>query len=176
MATPSSRPAGLVHAITDNASTPFHNRTIELLQPTTNQKACTESCEIPVPCDSADKTKCATVTKLITADQWSVTQIDVASGSKVSAAHASGELSYHPAHRCGCHHEKSGPARDQRSTPRPVKSRGTIPWSTRSPIPAATPRRLLCSNSAAVLLERDRNPWGRSPKRHPSRTTITKGY
>jgi uncharacterized RmlC-like cupin family protein len=75
-------PAGLVHAITNNASTPFHNRTIELLQPTTNQKACTESCEIPVPCDSADKTKCVTVTKLITSDQWSVTLINLPPGAK----------------------------------------------------------------------------------------------
>jgi quercetin dioxygenase-like cupin family protein len=75
-------PAGLVHAITNTASTPFHNRTIELLQPTTNQKACTESCEIPVPCDSADKSKCASVTKLITADQWSVTMITLPAGAK----------------------------------------------------------------------------------------------
>ena len=75
-------PAGLVHAITNNASAPFHNRTIELLQPTTNQKACIESCEIPVPCDSADKTKCVTVTKLITADQWSVTLINLPPGAK----------------------------------------------------------------------------------------------
>jgi len=75
-------PAGLVHAITNNAAKPFHNRTIELLQPTTNQKACTESCEIPVPCDSADKTKCVTVTKLITADQWSVTLVTSPAGAK----------------------------------------------------------------------------------------------
>ena len=75
-------PAGLVHAITNTAGVPFHNRTIELLQPTTNQKACTESCEIPVPCDSADKAKCVTVTKLITADQWSVTLINLPPGAK----------------------------------------------------------------------------------------------
>ncbi|HVG91790.1 MAG TPA: hypothetical protein VNB54_09905 [Alphaproteobacteria bacterium] len=75
-------PAGLVHAITNNAGAPFHNRTIELLQPTTNQKACTESCEIPVPCDSADKTKCTTVTKLITADQWSVTMVTLPPGAR----------------------------------------------------------------------------------------------
>jgi len=73
--------AGLVHAITNNAAKPFHNRTIEFLQPTTNQKACTESCDVPVPCDSADKAKCVTVTKLITADQWSVTQITAPPGS-----------------------------------------------------------------------------------------------
>jgi beta-alanine degradation protein BauB len=75
-------PAGLVHAITNTASVPFHNRTIELLQPTTNQKACTESCEIPVPCSSADKAKCVSVTKLITADQWSVTLINLPPGAK----------------------------------------------------------------------------------------------
>ncbi len=75
-------PAGLVHAITNNGSAPFHNRTIELLQPTTNQKACTESCEIPIQCDSADKTKCVSVTKLITADQWSVTLINLPPGAK----------------------------------------------------------------------------------------------
>jgi quercetin dioxygenase-like cupin family protein len=75
-------PAGLIHAVTNSGSNPFRNRTIELLQPTTNQKACTESCEIPVPCDSADKTKCVTVTKLITADQWSVTQVISPPGAK----------------------------------------------------------------------------------------------
>jgi quercetin dioxygenase-like cupin family protein len=75
-------PAGLVHAITNTAGASFHNRTIELLQPTTNQKACTESCEIPVPCDSADKAKCVTVTKLITADQWTVTLVTSPPGAK----------------------------------------------------------------------------------------------
>jgi quercetin dioxygenase-like cupin family protein len=75
-------PAGLVHAITNTAGAPFHNRTIELLQSTTNQKACTESCEIPVPCDSAYKAKCVTVTKLITADQWTVTLVTSPPGAK----------------------------------------------------------------------------------------------
>jgi len=68
-------PAGLVHAVSNTGSTPFRNRTIELVGPTTNQKACTESCAIPVPCNSADKTMCVTVTKLMTADQWSVTLV-----------------------------------------------------------------------------------------------------
>ena len=68
-------PAGLVHAVSNTGSTPFRNRTIELVGPTTNQKACTESCSIPVPCNSADKTMCVTVTKLMTADQWSVTLV-----------------------------------------------------------------------------------------------------
>jgi len=75
-------PAGLVHAITNTGSKPFHNSTIELLAPTTNQKSCTESCSIPVPCDSADKSACATATKLVTSDQWSVTLINLPPGAK----------------------------------------------------------------------------------------------
>jgi quercetin dioxygenase-like cupin family protein len=75
-------PAGLIHAVTNSGSTPFRNRTIELMQPTTNAKTCTESCSIPIACDSADKTKCVTVTKLITSDQWSVTLINLPAGAK----------------------------------------------------------------------------------------------
>src|SRR5258707_409782 len=75
-------PAGLVHAVSNSGSTPFRNRTIELMGPTTNQKACTESCEIPIPCDSADKASCATVVKLYTADQWSVTMVTLPAGAK----------------------------------------------------------------------------------------------
>src|SRR5712675_782485 len=73
-------PAGLIHAVPNSGSTPFRNRTIELMQPTTNTKPCTESCSIPIACDSADKTKCVTVTKLITSDQWSVTLINLPAG------------------------------------------------------------------------------------------------
>ncbi|HEY2498028.1 MAG TPA: hypothetical protein VGK24_13240 [Candidatus Angelobacter sp.] len=74
--------APLVHAVGNSGSTPFHNRTIELMKPTTNEKACTESCEVPVPCDSADKSSCASVKKLFTADQWSVTLVTLPAGAK----------------------------------------------------------------------------------------------
>ena len=74
-------PAGLIHLVSNSGTTPFRNSTIELLGPTTNQKACTESCSIPVPCDSADKSACATVTKLMTSDQWSVTLISLPPGA-----------------------------------------------------------------------------------------------
>ena len=74
--------APLVHAVSDNLETPFRNITIELMQPTTNQKACTESCTVPVPCDSADKSACVTEEKLMTADQWSVTRITLPPGAK----------------------------------------------------------------------------------------------
>jgi quercetin dioxygenase-like cupin family protein len=74
--------APLVHAVGNTGDKPFRNRTIEIMQPTTNAKACTESCAIPVPCDSADKAACATVTKLFTADQWSVTMVSLPPGAK----------------------------------------------------------------------------------------------
>lgn len=74
--------APLVHAVSDNLDTPFRNITIELMQPTTNQKACTESCTVPVPCDSADKSACVTEEKLMTADQWAVTRITLPPGAK----------------------------------------------------------------------------------------------
>jgi quercetin dioxygenase-like cupin family protein len=75
-------PAGLVHAVANSGSKPFRNATIELLAPTTNQKACTESCAIPVPCDSADKAACVSVVKLFTSDQWSVTLVTLPPGAK----------------------------------------------------------------------------------------------
>jgi len=75
-------PAGLIHAVANSGTTPFRNRTIELMQPTTNAKACTESCSIPIPCDSADKATCATVVKLFTSDQWSVTKVTLPPGAK----------------------------------------------------------------------------------------------
>ncbi len=71
-------PGGLVHAVADSTAAPFNNVTIELLQPTTNQKNCTESCTIPIKCEG--NTPCATATKIMTADQWSVTQITVPPG------------------------------------------------------------------------------------------------
>ena len=75
-------PAGLVHAITNTGKTPFRNATVELLGPTTNPKPCTESCAVPAPCDSADKSSCVSVVKLYTADQWAVTLVTVPPGAK----------------------------------------------------------------------------------------------
>ncbi len=71
-------PAGLVHAVGDSGDQPFRNITIELQQPATNQKACTESCAIPVTCEK--NVPCASATKIMTADQWSVTQITIPAG------------------------------------------------------------------------------------------------
>lgn len=74
-------PAGLVHAITNKGAQPFRNITIELMQPTTNQHACTEACDVPIPCAAADKASCVTEKKLFLADQWSVTLITTPAGA-----------------------------------------------------------------------------------------------
>jgi hypothetical protein len=73
--------APVVHAVTNTGDGPFRNITIELLGPTTGQHACTESCSIPVPCDSADKAACPSVVKLMSADQWSVTLVTLPPGA-----------------------------------------------------------------------------------------------
>jgi quercetin dioxygenase-like cupin family protein len=75
-------PAVVVHAVTDTGSTPVRNATIELLQPTTNAKACTESCAVPVTCAEADKATCATVVKAFASDQWTVTMVTIPVGGK----------------------------------------------------------------------------------------------
>jgi quercetin dioxygenase-like cupin family protein len=73
--------AGLVHSVADNGEGTFRNLTIELMQPTTNQKACTEACDVPVPCTSADKAQCVTETKVMGSDQWSVTNVVIPAGA-----------------------------------------------------------------------------------------------
>ncbi|MGC2695978.1 MAG: hypothetical protein WA738_09320 [Candidatus Angelobacter sp.] len=80
-------PSGVVHAVTNTGSTQFRNATIELLGPTTNQKACAEACSVSVPCDSADKAACVTVNKVFTADQWTATLVTLPPGAKY-AQHA----------------------------------------------------------------------------------------
>lgn len=73
----------LVHAVTDTGTTPVRNATIELLQPTTNQKACTgDACTVSVNCSDAEKATCATVTKAFTSDQWTVTLVTIPAGGK----------------------------------------------------------------------------------------------
>lgn len=71
-------PAGLVHLVRDAGEKPFRNITIELMQPTTNEKNCTTSCEIPVNCPQ--RLSCASVTEVMSSDQWAVTQISIPAG------------------------------------------------------------------------------------------------
>jgi quercetin dioxygenase-like cupin family protein len=74
--------AGVVHAVAGTGNNPVRNATIELLQPTTNPKACTESCTVSIPCDSADKSKCVTGSKAYSADQWTVTIFTLPAGAR----------------------------------------------------------------------------------------------
>lgn len=85
--------AGVVHLVADTGTTPIRNATIELLKPTTNAKACTESCAVEIPCDSADKTKCVSVVKAFGSDQWQVTIVTIPAGSTYPEhTHAGGVL------------------------------------------------------------------------------------
>lgn len=70
--------AGLVHLVRNTGDQPFRNITIELMQPTTHQKPCTASCDIPVNCPQG--TSCASVTEVMSSDQWSVTQVSIPAG------------------------------------------------------------------------------------------------
>jgi len=80
-------PAPLTHQVTDVAVTPFRNITIELKQTATNQKACTESCDVPVTC--AKDVACVSITKVMTSDQWTILRTTLpAGGSYPEHAHA----------------------------------------------------------------------------------------
>jgi hypothetical protein len=69
------------HAAINNSSSPFHNTTIELLNPSTNVKSCTESCEMPAPC--ASEKACATIFPLISSDQWTAILIKIPPGGRL---------------------------------------------------------------------------------------------
>jgi len=67
-------PGGFAHAAANNLGTPFHNTTIEILQPSSGVKTCTESCSQQIPCAGKPES-CPTVQRLITSDQWEVTEV-----------------------------------------------------------------------------------------------------
>lgn len=71
-------PAGLVHLVRNSGDQPFRNITIELMQPTTHQKACTASCDIQVNCPQGSS--CASVAEVMSSDQWAVTQVSIPAG------------------------------------------------------------------------------------------------
>ncbi|MBZ5524840.1 MAG: hypothetical protein LAP21_21595 [Acidobacteriia bacterium] len=74
---------GFAHAAINNADTPFHNITIEILAPATNEHNCTEGCSLPLPCNAADKAACPSVQRLFSADQWTVTAITLPPGATI---------------------------------------------------------------------------------------------
>ena len=66
---------GFAHAVANNSEHPFHNITIELLRPSSGVHSCTESCDLPVPCASADKSSCASARKVVESDQWTAVAV-----------------------------------------------------------------------------------------------------
>ncbi|HEY7405500.1 MAG TPA: hypothetical protein VIB39_18380 [Candidatus Angelobacter sp.] len=77
-------PGNFAHAAINDRDQVFHNTTIELLQPATNVKTCTESCEMPAPCES-EKGICPTIAPLISSDQWTVLLIKFPPGSRLES-------------------------------------------------------------------------------------------
>jgi quercetin dioxygenase-like cupin family protein len=76
-------PGNFAHAAVNQADRPFHNITIELLKPSTNVKTCTGSCDSggcigAVPGTVGDHSPvpgCPATTRLISADQWTVSMV-----------------------------------------------------------------------------------------------------
>ena len=73
---------GFAHAVVNNSDHPFHNITIELLQPSTGVHPCTESCAVSLPCDSASGAACPTAQLLLVSDQWRVVSVVLPPGAK----------------------------------------------------------------------------------------------
>jgi quercetin dioxygenase-like cupin family protein len=82
-------PGNFAHAAINQSDRPFHNITIELLKPSTNVKTCTGSCDsggcigsIPrTPGDHSPLPGCAGTIHLISADQWAVSLVSLASNA-----------------------------------------------------------------------------------------------
>jgi quercetin dioxygenase-like cupin family protein len=79
-------PGKFAHAAVNNLpDRPFHNITIELLNPTTGEANCKEGCTVSVPCPSADKANCPTVQRLLSSDQWEVVSLTLPPGAAYEA-------------------------------------------------------------------------------------------
>jgi len=61
-------PGNFAHAAINNSDRPFHNITIELLKPTTNEQQCTVNC-------SPDPVGAETFTRLYASDQWTISLV-----------------------------------------------------------------------------------------------------
>lgn len=78
-------PGHFAHAAINESDRPFHNVTIELLKPSTNVKTCAEACDsggcigsIPrTPGDNSPLPGCAGTIRRVSADQWTVSLIDM---------------------------------------------------------------------------------------------------
>ncbi len=75
-------PGGFAHSVTDNSDRPFHNITIELLQPSTHVVKCAQDCLQSAPCAAGP---CATLTRAVTADQWIANSLTLPPGATWTA-------------------------------------------------------------------------------------------
>lgn len=75
-------PGGFAHSVTDNADRPFHNITIELLQPSTHVVKCAQDCVQSAPCATGP---CATLTRAIATDQWAANSLTLPPGATWTA-------------------------------------------------------------------------------------------
>jgi beta-alanine degradation protein BauB len=75
-------PGGFAHSVTDNSDRPFHNITIELLQPSTHVATCSQDCAQSSPCAAGP---CVTVTRAVTADQWVANSLTLPPGATWTA-------------------------------------------------------------------------------------------
>src|SRR6185437_3584514 len=85
-------PGDFAHAAVNQADRPFHNITIELLKPSTNVKTCTGSCDSggcigAVPGTAGGHSPvpgCPVTTRLISADQWTVSLVGLPHSATLS--------------------------------------------------------------------------------------------
>jgi len=73
-------PGHFAHAVANNTDRPFHNITVELLQPATGVVPCRTDCARRLPCAGAPH--CGSATRLYTADQWTVDAVELRPGDR----------------------------------------------------------------------------------------------
>jgi quercetin dioxygenase-like cupin family protein len=76
-------PGNFSHAAINKSDKPFHNITIELLQPSTHVKSCGDCRPAPL-CDSGP---CATMDEPIVSDQWIVSSVTMRPGAALRNTH-----------------------------------------------------------------------------------------
>ena len=86
-------PGGFAHAAANNSDRIFRNITIEVLNSSTGEKQCADSCSVS-PCKSADKSVCPSVERLLLSDQWTVSSLSLPPGATYEQdTHSGGHLS-----------------------------------------------------------------------------------
>jgi hypothetical protein len=71
---------GFAHSVRNESDHPFHNVTIELMQPASGVHSCTESCSVPIPCADAP-VACPSARIVLESDQWRAIAMTVPPGA-----------------------------------------------------------------------------------------------